>query len=81
MILAYLSGTKYIVVFNYPKIEGNDYGIMTDEHFDALKRFWNYVKNHLLHEIYGPEPKRIAYVLPKDYGWAFRGSRDKVWGL
>jgi len=81
MILAYLSGAKYIVVFNYPKIEGNDYGIMTDEHFDALQTFWNYVTTHPLHEIYGPESKRIAYVLPKDYGWAFRGSLDKVWGL
>jgi len=80
MILAYLSGAKYIVVFNYPNLV-SPYGLLTDEHFDALQRFWNYAINHPLHEIYGPESKRIAYVLPKDYGWGFRGSLDKVWGL
>lgn len=81
MVLAYLSGAKYIIVFNYPKIEGNDYGIMTDKHFNALERFWNYVEACPRHEIYDPDSKRIAYVLPKDYGWAFRGGLDKVWGL
>jgi hypothetical protein len=80
MILAYLSGAKYIVVFNYPNLV-SPYGLLTEEHFDALQRFWDYVKSHPLHEIYGSESKRTAYVLPKDYGWAFRGSLDKVWGL
>jgi hypothetical protein len=80
MILAYLSGAKYIVVFNYPNLV-SPYGLLTDEHFDALQRFWNYVKNHPLHEIYDSESKRTAYVLPEDYGWGFRGSFDKVWGL
>jgi len=80
MILAYLSGAKYIVVFNYPNLV-SPYGLLTDEHFDAMQRFWNYVNNCPRNEIYGSDSKRIAYVLPKDYGWGFRGSLDKVWGL
>ena len=28
-----------------------------------------------------PTSDRVAYVLPKDYGYGFRGSDDKIWGL
>lgn len=80
MILAYLSGAKYIVVFNYPNLV-SPYGLLTDEHFDALERFWEYVNTCPRNEIYGSDSKRIAYVLPEDYGWGFRGSEDNVWGL
>jgi len=24
---------------------------------------------------------KIAYLLPKDYGYGFRGPNDKIWGL
>ncbi len=44
MILAYLSGAKYIVIFNYPKLVSL-YGLLSNEHFDILERFWNYVNN------------------------------------
>jgi hypothetical protein len=80
MILAYLSGAKYIVVFNYPNLV-SPYGLLTDEHFDAIQRFWDYVNSCPRNQIYGSGSKRIAYVLPKDYGWGFRGADDKVWGL
>jgi len=77
MVLAYSNGAKYIVVFNYPK--ESPYGILTDEHFNALKKFWRYVKSNPRR----PEAtkRKLAYVLPKDYGWGFRGLWDKVWGL
>jgi hypothetical protein len=80
MVLAYLSGAKYIVVFNYPNLV-SPYGLLTDEHFDAMQRFWDYVNSCPRNQIYGSSSKRIAYVLPKDYGWGFRGAEDKVWGL
>jgi hypothetical protein len=41
MMTAYRAGADYIVMFNYPILEGNDYGLMDDEHFFALERFWN----------------------------------------
>ena len=28
-----------------------------------------------------PISDRVAYVLPKDYGYGFRGANDKIWGF
>jgi hypothetical protein len=79
MVLAYVSGAKYVVVFNRPMEE--QYGILTEEHLDAMKRFWRYVHANPRPEIDGPTSTQTAYVLPKDYAWGFRGVEDKVWGL
>ena len=77
MILAFDAGAKYIVVFDYPKI--GPYGILTEEHFEALKRFWNYA--HSNSQEFGVYQAKVAYVLPKDYGFGFRRSDDVIWGL
>jgi len=77
MILAYKTGAKYLVVFDYPKIE--QCGIFTEKHFDALKDFWSYI--HSNPQEYGVIQGEAAYVLPKDYGFGFRNPEDKVWGL
>jgi hypothetical protein len=77
MTLAYHAGAKYVVVFDYPKIWR--YGILTDEHFDALKNFWNYI--HGSPQDYGVEQGKVAYVLPSDYGFGFRSASDNIWGL
>jgi hypothetical protein len=77
MILAYKTGAKYIVVFDYPKI--GQYGILTEEHFDALKDFWNYI--HSNPQEHGVIRGEAAYVLPQDYGFGFRNAEDKIWGL
>lgn len=77
MILAYKTGAKYVVVFDYPKI--GQYGILTDDHFDALKDFWNYV--HSNPQEHGIIQGEAAYVLPQDYGFGFRNAEDKIWGL
>ena len=79
MILAYKTGAKYIVVFDYPKI--GHYGILTEEqgHFDALKDFWNYV--HSNPQERGVIQGEVAYILPPDYGFGFRNPMDKLWGL
>jgi len=76
MVLAYLNGAKYVIVFDRPMV--SQYGILTEEHLDAMKRFWSYIHTNPQR----PDARaRIAYVLPKDYAWGFRGSEDKVWGL
>jgi hypothetical protein len=80
MVLAYQNGASYIVVFNSPG-EFNvttEYGTLTLEHFDAMNKFWNYMKTEPPVEEF---PANIAYVLPRDYGYGFRGPDDKIWGL
>jgi hypothetical protein len=77
MVLSYQNGAKYITIFDYPK--NSTYGILQKEHLKAIQQFWQYAKSN-------PQPSpavrdRIAYVLPKDYGYGFRGPNDDIWGL
>jgi hypothetical protein len=77
MKLAYDNGAKYVLVFDSD--DNYTQGILREEHFQALKQFWEYTKNN-------PRTSttindRVAYVLPKDYGYGFRGPNDKIWGL
>ena len=85
MVTAYNAGAKYIVVFNFPKYpEANPYGILSEEHFTAMKQFWNYAQANprtTADEVGG----QVALVLPKDYGWGTRRSQhfkeDRIWGF
>jgi hypothetical protein len=77
LTLAYDAGAKYVVIFDYPKI--GRYGILTEEHFNALKEFWNYIHNNP--QNYGANQGKVAYVLPQDYGFGFRNPNDNIWGL
>ena len=77
LVLSYENGAKYVVIFDSNK----DYsgGILKDEHLEAMKQFWQYTEeNPRKTETTGD---RIAYVLPKDYAYGFRGPSDKIWGL
>lgn len=77
LIDAYQSGAKYIAVFNHPKI--NEYGLLTEEHFDAIRNFTDYVAVNSRNETSNTE--RVAYVLPENYGWGMRYPTDKIWGV
>ena len=77
LVLAYENGAKYILVFDSNE-EYTD-TILTHEHLDAMERFWQYTKDN-------PRPSnlldgRVAFVLPKDWAYGFRGPDDKIWGL
>jgi hypothetical protein len=79
MLMAYQAGARYVVIFNYPQYpEGNDYGVLSDKHFEALERFWNDV-------VMAPQatPGSIeaeaALVLPPNYGWGMRRPNDQIW--
>jgi hypothetical protein len=79
MVTAYNAGAKYIVIFNYPQIGDDPYGgAMTDEHFQALQRFWNQV-------VTKTPPNQVhaeaVLVLPKDYGFGLRRIDDRFWGF
>jgi hypothetical protein len=77
MVTAYQNGAKYILVFDYPK--NSTYGILQEEHLEALKQFWQYIKDNPRAD--NSINDRVAYVLPKDYGYGFRGPNDTIWGL
>ncbi len=80
MKLAYEAGAKYVVIFNYPQIGDNPYGIMMDEHFQALEKFWNdVVKVPNLRTISDVNKAEAALVLPRNYGWGMRNPEDRIW--
>jgi hypothetical protein len=77
LVLAYENGAKYIILFD--SNEGWTQSVLKQEHLDALKRFWAYVKEKPRQNTQASD--RVAYVLPKDYGYGFRGPNDKIWGF
>jgi hypothetical protein len=79
MILAYNNGANYILVFNYPYDSNSTYGILKEEHLEALRKFWNYANCNP--RTSSSLSSRVAYVLPKDYAYGFRGPNDTIWGF
>ena len=77
MVTAYQAGAKYIAVFNYP--ETGPYGLLTEEHFNAIRKFKDFVSNNPQNRT--SNLQRIAYVLPENYGWGLRNPNDNIWGL
>jgi hypothetical protein len=85
MLLAYHAGAKYVVVFNYPNYpEDNPYGILSEEHFEAMAQFWSYVNSNPRGNG-GRVNVEVFLVLPKNYGWGMRRNDyitlDRIWGL
>ncbi len=77
MVMAYKAGAKYIAIFNFPNVGDNPYWAMTDEHFDALEKFWNDITTQKIQ--HGSAEAEAALVLPDNYGWGMRNSKDKIW--
>ena len=77
LVLAYENGAKYILIFDTN--ENYTHRTLKEEHLDALKRFWRYATNNP--RANDPTIDRVAYVLPKDYAYGFRGPNDTIWGL
>ena len=82
MVSAWQNGAKYVVVLDAPgdpyHTPTTPYGILTTDHLNAMKSFWNYIQNHQQPK---PHSAETAYVLPMDYGYGFRGPNDTIWGL
>ena len=77
LVYAYDNGAKYIVVLDTN--EDWSAGCLTEEHFQAMRDFWEYIKNNprKLHQV----NERVAYQLPESYAYGFRGPLDKIWGV
>ncbi len=76
MLTSYQAGAKYIIIFNYPIL--GDYGVMKDEHFITLERFWNDITTKSFERLDQPE---AVLVLPRNYGWGIRSPTDNIWGF
>ena len=81
MMTSYNAGADYVVLFNYPILEGNDYGLITDEHFIALERFWNDASKIKKNNMNDANRAEVAMVLPRNYGWGMRRPDDVIWGF
>ena len=79
LITAYHNGAKFVVIFNHPDTNYSNYGILTEEHFEALKKFWNYVNDNP--NTQGKINGSAVYVLPENFGFGFRNPKDTIWGL
>lgn len=85
MVAAYRAGAKYVLLFNYPVYpEGNPYGVLSDEHFEVMQSFWQYVNTNL-RDSDNQVDGSVVLVLPQNYGWGMRRSdyitMDRIWGL
>ncbi len=76
MQVAYQAGAKYVIIFNFPYDE--PFGILKEEHFDAMETFWNLMHSHQQSSLEKVEAD-VAFVLPKDYGWGMRWPEDRIW--
>jgi hypothetical protein len=77
LLLAYNNGAKYITVFDSNRNYTSS--ILTNDHYDAIKQFWQYAKDHPRAISFNNQ--RVAFVLPAGYGYGFRGPTDNIWGL
>ncbi len=89
LVLGYNSGAKFALVFDYAltvsasgqemvPYQPQEYGILQDEHFEALKNFWTYTQQHS--EKHGSTVATVALVVPQNLGFGFRNAGDTVWG-
>ena len=76
---AYENGAEYGVVFNYAPNSNSTAGLLQDEQFNAIQRFWTDVVQNpkVTNNVKGQD----ALVLPSDYGSGLRSPTDSVWGI
>jgi len=77
LVLAYESGAKYAAVYDASKDYLNT--TLTQDLYNALKDFWNYVQANPNKQ--GSLKVDTALALPQDYGFGFRSVNDSVWGV
>lgn len=77
LVVAYENGAKYIVIFDSNK--NYTEGILEAEHLEAMKNFWEYTEENKREPVQLED--RVAFVLPENFAYGFRGPLDKIWGL
>ncbi len=81
LAMAYQAGATYLIVFDYPyNSTDNPYGVLSDKHFNVMEQFWSQIHDSP-RNVPSCNSERVAFVLPKDYGWGMRRPDDNIWGL
>lgn len=80
MKTSYENGAQYVILFNYAESMSGPYGVLQEEHFQALERFWNDVVQNTS-VLHGGIKAEAALVLPRNFGWGMRHPQDTIWGL
>ncbi|MDR1992645.1 MAG: hypothetical protein LBQ98_03985 [Nitrososphaerota archaeon] len=78
LVASYDAGAKYITIFNWPYDSPNPYAILTEEHFEAMERFWTQVFTQ--RDPRAPQAQAVL-ILPHNYGAALRVNNEKIWGI
>ncbi len=77
MKVSYDAGAKYVVI--YDSTQNYTGTTLTEDHYTALRNFWNYVQQNPKNQ--GSVKADVALILPQDYGFGFRSPIDSVWGV
>jgi len=77
MLTSYEAGAKYIAIFDFPYNQ-TAYGVLTNDQFLALQRFWSDITTKKFTDLSAPE---VALVLPHNFGWGMRNPNDTIWGF
>lgn len=80
MMTAYQAGAKYVVLFDYPQMPDNPYGVLQKGHFDALEQFSRTVKETSNTKVIDDNKAEVVLVLPSNYGHGLRREDDRIWG-
>ncbi len=80
MKTAYECGAKYIILFNYYGDTTSTYGTMEQQHFDALRSFYqDFVQSP--NDKWDSIKADSVVVLPHNYGYGGRWMDDHIWGI
>jgi hypothetical protein len=73
----YAAGAKYMVIFDYPYLGDNPYGILSNEQLESMETFWRYMQSNP--QDFDSIKVDNAMVMPKEYGFGLRSAEDGVW--
>lgn len=80
MKTSYECGAEYVAVFNYAEDMDGLYGILQEEHLQAMEQFWTDVVQDS-NVVHGGVEAEAVLVLPQNYGWGMGNPNAPVWGI
>jgi len=75
----YEDGAEYAVLFNYAPNSNSTAGLLQNEQFAAMQKFWTDIVQNpkVTNNVKGQD----ALVLPSGYGAGLRSTTDTIWGI